>query len=341
MPHRLAFLSTAHIHTKSFLQQLSKDELDADVALIWDASAERGQRYAESCGARYVADLDAVLADDSIDGFVICDANTRHLPLLEKALPVGKPMFCEKPLTTSVADAARVAELLQEHDTPLCCGYFHCFTAGFDAVRRAAADGVFGRITHAFFRNSHHACYGRWFDSSDVAWFVDPAESGGGAMMDMGAHAVHLLRHLLGPAVDVQATLANGSGVYPEVDDYGVATFRFEGGALGRAEASWVQHNGVGGGLEIWGTESGLAWVNGKPAAVTAGGEPTLLPPGEAQPDRMHRLVAMLDGRIDAEALRADLRASLDEAVMMEAVYLSAASGKVEPVAALDYPAGP
>ncbi|MEM7624451.1 MAG: Gfo/Idh/MocA family oxidoreductase [Planctomycetota bacterium] len=331
MTAQIAFLSTAHIHTESFIEAFSGDGLDAEVAAIWDDTPPRGRKYAESCGARFVDDLNALVADDAIDGWVICDANTRHLPLLEKALPTGKPVFCEKPLVTSVADARRVAALLREHGTALCCGYFQPFFAANRAVKRAIDDGAFGQVTHAFFRNSHHAAYGRWFDSADLGWFVRPELSGGGALMDMGAHAVHLLCHLCGPVRDVWATTANVSGAYPAVDDYGTMQLTFASGAVGRAEASWVQHSSNSG-LEIWGTDAALVFVEGRPAVVSQGGKPRRLPDAEARPDRMARLVAMIEGRLDPQEMADDLAACLDEVAIMSAAYASAASDRREVV---------
>lgn len=77
--------------------------------------------------APFVADLDALLADPAVDGFVICAENTRHLPLLRKALPAGKPVFCEKPLVTNTGDLAEVKALLAQYPTTLFCGYFQPF----------------------------------------------------------------------------------------------------------------------------------------------------------------------------------------------------------------------
>ena len=332
MSARIAFLSTAHIHTKSFIKNLTAGDLDASVYAVWDDTPSRGRAYADSADAVFVDDLDALLSDEKVDAFVICDANTRHLPLLEKALPIGKPVFCEKPLTTTVSDARRVAELVAEHKTPLCCGYFQPFFAEHRAVKRAIDAGVFGAVTHAFFRNSHHACYGRWFDSPELQWFVQPELSGGGALMDMGAHAVHLLRHLCGPAASVWATTTNVSGVYPDVDDYGTMQVTFKSGVIGRAEASWVQHSSNSG-LELWGTEAALVFTGDGPAAVTENGEPKPLEPGDARPDRMARLIAMVEGRLDPAESAEDLAACLDEVAIMEAAYRAAASDSAEPVA--------
>lgn len=331
MPAKIAFLSTAHIHTKSFIEDLASDSLDATVYTIWDDNPERGQKVAASCGATFVADLDALLADDAVDGFVICDANTRHTALLEKAIPVGKPVFCEKPLTTNVADAKRVAALAHEHKTPLCCGYFQPFSAENRAVMQAVADGAFGELTHAFFRNAHHAAYGRWFDNPDLQWFVQPELSGGGALMDIGARAVHLLTHLCGPAKEVWATTANVSGAYPAVDDYGTVQISFESGVMGRAEAAWVKHAGHGG-LELWGSKGALVYMDGRPAVQAGGGKPTPLPEAQPRPDRMARLVAMIENTIDHAELAEDLAACLEEVAVMEAAYASAKSGRRETV---------
>ncbi|WP_428388350.1 Gfo/Idh/MocA family protein [Mucisphaera sp.] len=327
MTTRIAFLSTAHIHTDAFIQRILSDELDARVEAIWDDDVERGQRYAEKSGARFAADIDAVLADESVDAVAICDANTRHLPLLEEAVPAGKPIFCEKPLATTVAEALRVKALLDEHGTPFCCGYFTPFSSKHQTVKAAVASGVFGKITHGFCRNSHHAAYGRWFDSEDLRWFTDPSLSGGGALMDMGSHAVHLLLHLLGPVSDVTATISNSSGVYPEVDDYGSIQMRFASGALGRAEASWIQHSSNSE-LELWGTEAALVFIENRAHVVKQGGEPVALAEAPARPDRMDRLVALARGDLSAEELADDLSASLNEVAVMEAAYRAHGSGE-------------
>ncbi|MEM8495737.1 MAG: Gfo/Idh/MocA family oxidoreductase, partial [Planctomycetota bacterium] len=257
MPHRLAFVSTAHIHTKDFLRRIAEADCDAVVHAVWDDVPERGRRYAEEVGCPFVADLDALVADDAVDGFVVCDATVHHFARLERVLPAGKPTLCEKQVVASADQARRVRELVQASGAALCSGYFQPFVGGNAAIRRAVDDCVFGRVTHASYCNAHHAAYGRWFDSEDLAWFTKKDLALGGAMIDMGTHAAHWLTYLLGPATEAWGALGNASGVYPEVDDWGVGQLRFAGGAVGRVEAAWVRHGG-GGPIEIWGTEAAL-----------------------------------------------------------------------------------
>src|ERR1035437_1815520 len=103
MPN-IAVLSTAHIHTKGFLENLAKGADGRKAYAIWDDVADRGRRYAEKFGAKFVPDIGDVIRDAAIDGFIVCAENTRHLGILRQAIPVGKPVFCEKPLCTTVAE---------------------------------------------------------------------------------------------------------------------------------------------------------------------------------------------------------------------------------------------
>jgi predicted dehydrogenase len=335
---RIAFLSTAHIHTKGFLDNLKKAGDGRRCTVIWDDVADRGRRYAEANGARCEADLARVLADAEVDAFAICAENTRHRPLLERAIAVGKPVFCEKPLVTTAADAQAVAALAAHHRTPVVCGYFQPFSGQMRAVARLLDAGAFGKVTRVRFRNAHHAAYGRWFDSPDLAWFADPALAGGGAMMDMGAHAVHLLRSLFGRVAAVQAVLGNHAGNYPQVDDWGIATLRFASGVIGTVEAAWTQTGGIGG-LEIVGSEASL-WNT--PEGYVIGGPGRKAEPVQAaadvRPATMDRLVALVRGQLDAAEVAADLSASLDEAAIMEAVYTAARSGAWAEVARIATP---
>ena len=261
MPN-IAVLSTAHIHTKGFLDNLAKGADGRKAYAIWDDVPDRGRRYAEQYGATFVPRLGKLLRDKAVDGFLVCAENTRHWPLLRKALPVGKPVMCEKPLCTTVREARKVAALLRKHPTKLFCGYYLPFSPPMLAARELLGQNAMGIVTRVRFRNAHHAAYGRWFDNPDLQWFFNPALSGGGAMMDMGTHAVHLLRTLLGPVTEVWATIGNQSGIYPTVDDFGIAHLRFASGVLGTVEAAWTQTGGIGG-LEIVGSEKTL-WSSGK-----------------------------------------------------------------------------
>ncbi len=323
--YNIAMLSTAHIHTRGFMNNI-KDRGDCRMVYVWDDVEDRGRRYAEEFNVEFEGDLDAIVADQNVDGFIICSENTRHLPLLEKSLPTGKPVFCEKPLVTSTEDLKIVQQLLTEYKTPLFCGYFQPFTGQMQGIKKLIDDGVFGKITRVRYRNAHHAAYGRWFDNPDLAWFVDPELAGGGAFMDMGTHAVHLVLMLFGRADKVWAKIRNESGEYPEVDDFGVAKVEFKNGILGSVEAAWTQTGGISG-LEIVGSERSL-WYDGSRYRYGGAGHSTeKVESASSVPDRVDRLLAILKDEISQEDIDNDLRATMDAVIVMEAAYNSSKRG--------------
>ena len=323
---RIALLSTAHIHTKGFLDAIARRH-DCQVAGLWDDTAARGQRYAAEYGTQWTDDLAGLVGREDIDGFIVCAENARHLPLLEAAIPTGKPVFCEKPFTTTVADARRAVELIAAHGTIVHMGYFQPFAADMQGIAAVIEAGALGQITHARYRNAHHAAYGRWFDSADLAWFADPELAGGGAFMDMGTHAVHLMRTLLGPVERAAAVISNVSGIYPTVDDNGTAWLRFANGALGTIEASWVQTGGLSG-LEVTGSQGTLFNDPQQGYVVAAPGEEAVpVAPGQEQLTRVDRLVAAVQGRLSAAELKRDLQCAVDAVAIVEACYQANRAG--------------
>lgn len=322
----VVMLSCGHVHTKAYCKAVAERD-DCRLAAVWDDMPERGREFAGTYGAEFVDDLSAAVGRDNVRGFIICAENTAHLPLLKAAIPAGKPIFCEKPFTTTVADAVEAVRLIRRHGTTVLMGYFQPFSAVMQGVAKLLRRGALGTVTHARIRNAHEAAYGRWFDSPENAWFANPALAGGGAFMDMGTHAVHALRTLLGPVERVWATIGNASGVYPDVDDYGIALLRFAGGALGTVEASWIQTNGISG-LEITGSKATLfndpdrGYVYGE-----ARQEPQPVAPGDPKPVQVDRLMAAIEGRLPDEEIAEDLTCAADAVAVMEACYESGRTG--------------
>ena len=326
---KIAVVSVAHIHSRDFCKTIGKLVSGKAPHVIWDENPERGAKYAAEFNCPFEPDLDKVVADPDVDAFVVCAENTRHLPLLRKVLPVGKPTMCEKPMATIAADADEIVSLAKRHKTPLTFGYFQPFNGANRAVKRLLAAGDLGQVTHLIFRNAHHAAYGRWFDNPDLAWFTQPELSGGGALLDMGTHAVHLLRHLGGPVTEVWCMTGNFSGAYPTVDDYGVIMMKFASGAIGRAEAGWVftgGHSGlevIGSKQSIWNADGLKMGGPGIPAAPVAS--------DETRPDRIPRLIAVVKGELPVAELEEDVAAAYDAVKIMAAAYESSKTGRWTP----------
>ena len=145
----------------------------------------------------------------------------------------------------------------------------------------------------------------------------------------MGTHAVHLLRSLFGPISTVQAVISNRSGIYPTVDDFGIALTEFTSGVTGVIEAAWVTTAGHWG-LEVLGSGGAICargeveltrWADGKAAPTE------IVPPADDQPSGVARLLALHGGRLDPAAVDADLAACRDAVAFMCAAYESNRTG--------------
>jgi predicted dehydrogenase len=126
------------------------------------------------------------------------------------------------------------------------------------ALRDHVAGGGLGRVvrTHGW---GVHAGWG------PSGWFVDPALAGGGALIDMGIHAIDTARFLLGdPRPDrVSASIGVGCHGDYEVDDDGIVVVDWDDGVRSSVEFGWWQPRlggleadtevlGTGGSARIW-----------------------------------------------------------------------------------------
>ena len=330
---KIALLSGAHSHTAGYLKQIREDPA-LELVAVWDDMAARGQQVAEDMGCVFVPVLDDVLGRGDLDATVVCADNAGHRPLLEASCRAGIDVFCEKPMALSVADADSMLATVRDTDCLAVFGYMQPFTGAAMAARKLLADGALGTVTQLRFRNAHHAAYGHWFDSPERQWFTQPEKSGGGAFLDMGTHAVHFVRTLFGPVTAVSAVIANKSGVYPDVDDFGIALLEFESGATGVIEASWVFTAGPRG-LEAVGSAGWLALEGGLELTpfTDKAGEPAAVPDAEPEPARLSRLIALKDGSLDRSAMEADLVCCRDAVAIMAAAYEAARTGTRQEIA--------
>ena len=91
-------------------------------------------------------------------------------------------------------------------------------------IERLLKEKALGRVTLCRVRHGHSHGLTEAFHS---AWFVDPARSGGGTLLDEGVHAADFLRWMFGEPDTAYATLSSTLGL--PVEDTAVATFRYAG----------------------------------------------------------------------------------------------------------------
>jgi predicted dehydrogenase len=154
---------------------------------------------------QWSTDLDAVLADPSVD--VVFDASMTNLraATLRTAITAGKHIFTEKPTAESLDEAVELARLAR--DAGVTAGVVHdkLYLPGLVKLRRLVEVGFFGRIL------SLRGEFGYWVFEGDhqaaqrPSWNYRKAD-GGGITTDMFCHWNYVLEAVIGPVRSVTAT---------------------------------------------------------------------------------------------------------------------------------------
>lgn len=250
---RIAMLSFAHYHA-NFWMEAFQAMPDVQVVAIWDDGVLRGRDASDRFKVHFEPDLDKAI--DAADAVAICSETTNHAPLIERAVAARRAVLCEKPLAANAAEAARIERAVRASNTP----FMQSFPKRFDPIshelKRLVDSGELGKIRLVRIRHGHF--YGFDPDFRD-RWYVNPALSGGGALLDEGVHAADLLCWLFGMPAGVTANASSSLGL--EVEDQAIAIFDYVGGMLAEIASSFT-FAAADASIEIYGSE-GTALVSG------------------------------------------------------------------------------
>lgn len=181
-------------------------------------------------------DWRALVERADVDLVVIATPNALHEPQALHALAHGKNVLVEKPMALTVAAASGMIAAARAAGRTLAVGHMWRYRAEVIALRNRIAAGDFGGIvrTHGFGVHAH------WGPSG---WFTDPALAGGGALIDMGIHAIDTARFLLGDPPPRRIAASIGVGAFGDyaVDDDGLVIVDWDGGVRSLVEFGWNQ----------------------------------------------------------------------------------------------------
>jgi myo-inositol 2-dehydrogenase/D-chiro-inositol 1-dehydrogenase len=156
-------------------------------------------------------DIDAVLADRSIDGVLLAAPTPLHDRLVERALVAGKHVLCEKPLTLEVHRDLELGRLAESLGLVLQVGFWRRFAWPYRNAARLLAEGAIGEPR--LLRLS------QWDSEPPPPAFCDPTVSGG-IEIDCGVHELDLAAWLLGsPIAHVSAAGTHGDAAIEAVGD--------------------------------------------------------------------------------------------------------------------------
>lgn len=220
---------------------------------------------------------------DGIEAVSIVTPNHMHWPAAKAFLDAGIHVICDKPLTSNLADAKKLAALAAKSGKVFVLT--HNYT-GYPMIRQArdmVQKGQLGeiRVVQAEYPQDWLTTKVEDTGAKQAVWRTDPKQSGvGGATGDIGTHAYNLARFVTG--LELDSLSADLKAFVPGrlLDDNAHVMLRFKGGAKGMLWASQVapgNENALK--LRVYGTKGGIEWSQEQPNHLwyTPFGEPKQL----------------------------------------------------------------
>lgn len=247
MKTRIAFAGTggiARVHARA--AQLAGADL---VAAVNHRPESMRTFAADFAIPRQYASIEELIAARDVDAVVVSTPNYLHAPQAIAALSAGLHVMVEKPMALNAPECAAMVAAGEHTGALLMVAHNWRFEPEVIWLREQVAAGRLGSIV----RTKGYGVHVNW---GPDGWFTQKKFAGGGAMADMGVHAIDTARFLLGDPRPVSVFARIGTYYKDfDVDDTGVMLVNWDNGAVSYLESGWWQphSDGVEAGTQLYG----------------------------------------------------------------------------------------
>lgn len=163
--------------------------------------------FAGQHGLAMSSDLDAVLRDPGVQAVVFATPNSQHADQVVAAAAAGRPVYSEKPLALTLADARRAVAACEQAGVTLAIGQDKRYWPAMRELANVVRSGALGQVLHVegHFSNENAK-------SLHHGWRESPAEVPGASLTSTGIHVLDAFVNLIGPVRRVDAQLITHRG---------------------------------------------------------------------------------------------------------------------------------
>ncbi len=169
--------------------------------IVADIDGHAVEKWANEFGfARWTTNWQEVVEDPSVDVVDITTPNALHAQMAIAAAEAGKHIYCEKPLATTSADAARIVAAVERSGAISIVGFNYLKNPAQAFAKQLIQAGDLGDIT--LFRGTFDQDF---LANPDVpfSWRLDRSLAGTGALGDLGSHTIAFALFFVGAIVEV------------------------------------------------------------------------------------------------------------------------------------------
>jgi predicted dehydrogenase len=197
-------------------------EVSVPVAADPDAASRDRVRKAFP-GVQVGEDHREMLRDERIQAVVVATPSSTHHALVKEALQSGKDVLCEKPLATTAAAAAELAELARARGRILMVGHTFLFNPGIVKLKSLLDDQVAGKLYYMHAERTN----------------LGPIRGDVNVVHDLASHDVSIFNYLRGSLPET-VSARGGTFLRPGIEDVAFITFQYPGNVLASLLVSWL-----------------------------------------------------------------------------------------------------
>jgi myo-inositol 2-dehydrogenase/D-chiro-inositol 1-dehydrogenase len=215
-------LGRAKVHGIYDPQERSLDVAESEFAKI---SSEKLVRY---------SDLECACSDPEVDAYFICTPNYTHYEVLCTVIKTGKPIFVEKPMATTVTDAAKMVKMVNEYSSFIQIGlqyrYKRQYVEAYHEALERKSLGTIKTISMSEYRPPFLDKVGQWNKFSEFS---------GGTLVEKSCHYFDLI-NLMAQSEPVRVFASGGQAVTfkdfekdgraSDIDDHAYAIIEYKNG---------------------------------------------------------------------------------------------------------------
>ncbi|HPL27914.1 MAG TPA: Gfo/Idh/MocA family oxidoreductase, partial [Anaerolineae bacterium] len=201
---------------------------------VADVLSDRAQSLADRYGVRSYSDYRNLLDDPDLDAVVIATGESFHLEPALYAAAAGKHMLIEKPLATSSMDGEKMIAAAAQSGVLLMVAHALRFDPNYGRARQAVRSGTLGDLVHVNARrNTSMGDAARLAGRTSITYYL-------------GSHSVDTLQWVMNsPICEVTTISVQKALRHLGVDDTVLSLLRFQSGAIGALENSWIRPDGA------------------------------------------------------------------------------------------------
>jgi predicted dehydrogenase len=232
MPEKIRFALVGAGGIAQSYGQAFLGHIDARLVSVADVRFAVADKLAQTVGrCEAFDDPAALLAGPDFDAVIISTPPNTHEDLATFFLNAGKHVLCEKPFTLGVESANRMVTAARRADRVLTMASKFRYVPDVIKAKSLIEDGLIGEVV--MFENAFTSRV-----DMRSRWNSDPEVSGGGVLIDNGAHSLDLTRYFLGPLAEVHAVEGRRFQPIP-VEDTVQVFVHTVAGVLGTIDLSW------------------------------------------------------------------------------------------------------